>query len=658
MQLIINRGTNEIGGSCVELSAPSGQRLILDLGQPITGDMAAADGRRIATEEALAMGLLPAVPGLYRGQEGPRPVAVVLSHFHLDHSGLIHHVHPDVPIHLGRMAVAVWQEVGTLAGMLGLQGLNIHGYAAGQALEIEDFTVKPHLMDHSAFDACGLEVRSGGKCVYYSGDFRRHGRQGGRFDRFIASPPVGVDALLMEGTTLSREATEPLSERGLEAQLVAELRGHDRPAFTQFSPLNLDRLLTFVQVAQRTGRKFFIDAYGARAVEAFRTQGVALPPLGRKAGELGVLLAGEPWLEADPEMKARLLEAASPYKRALAGNSLVLWRKRMAPRIAKQGINLEGAPFYYSQWHGYAPEDAALQAFISTHGLEFRQAHASGHADPDTLRAMVEALRPACLIPIHTLERERYAEAFPGTLIRLTEDGEVVDLATMMPPTIEAPASTSSTKDLHGAEGTGWIGVDLDGTLAHYEGWQGPEHIGAPVLAMMARVQRWLAEGREVRIFTARVTQGKGDEHRCRAAIEAWLEAHGLPALGITNVKDHLMIEIWDDRAVQVLPNTGEALEDGLWLKTIGCLRGQPTPSCSAPSSVPNFRIPLFLQYFSLYVQERSEPLFCPLKGSRGRGKFLVHQEPLRNTWGVPQPFPMHLSESPLGHPPHFQTPW
>ena len=42
----------------------------------------------------------------------------------------------------------------------------------------------------------------------------------------------------------------------------------------------------------------------------------------------------------------------------------------------------------------------------------------------------------------------------------------------------------------------GWIGVDLDGTLAHYEGWKGIEHIGAPVPAMLERVKNWLAEGK------------------------------------------------------------------------------------------------------------------------------------------------------------------
>lgn len=119
----------------------------------------------------------------------------------------------------------------------------------------------------------------------------------------------------------------------------------------------------------------------------------------------------------------------------------------------------------------------------------------------------------------------------------------------------------------------GWIAVDLDGTLAMYDGWKGIEHIGEPVPAMLTRVRRWVAEGRDVRIFTARVDggevalamgDGNGVHHRdvaaVRSHIEAWCEKHVGKVLPITNVKDYGMDELWDDRAVQVEANTGRVL--------------------------------------------------------------------------------------------------
>ncbi|HLN78421.1 MAG TPA: hypothetical protein VK204_15345 [Nocardioidaceae bacterium] len=111
----------------------------------------------------------------------------------------------------------------------------------------------------------------------------------------------------------------------------------------------------------------------------------------------------------------------------------------------------------------------------------------------------------------------------------------------------------------------GWIGVDLDGTLAKYEGWRGVDHIGEPVPLMAARVRRWIAGGLDVRIFTARAakTQKPRDRAMAIAAIEGWCLKHLGAVLPITSEKDFAMVELWDDRCVQIIPNTGKRA-DGL----------------------------------------------------------------------------------------------
>lgn len=101
-----------------------------------------------------------------------------------------------------------------------------------------------------------------------------------------------------------------------------------------------------------------------------------------------------------------------------------------------------------------------------------------------------------------------------------------------------------------------WIGVDLDGTLARYDGWQGAENIGKPVPLMLLRVKQWLAEGAEVRIFTARA----GTPEQI-PLIKKWLVENGLPELEITNVKDFGMTALYDDRCVQVETNTGRLIK-------------------------------------------------------------------------------------------------
>jgi hypothetical protein len=106
----------------------------------------------------------------------------------------------------------------------------------------------------------------------------------------------------------------------------------------------------------------------------------------------------------------------------------------------------------------------------------------------------------------------------------------------------------------------GWIGVDLDGTLAMYDHWRGIEHIGEPVPAMLDRVKKWLADGKEVRIFTARACRTGDEGAAVVAAIDAWCLRHLGRTLPVTCTKDFGMIEFWDDRCVSVETNTGRIL--------------------------------------------------------------------------------------------------
>lgn len=106
--------------------------------------------------------------------------------------------------------------------------------------------------------------------------------------------------------------------------------------------------------------------------------------------------------------------------------------------------------------------------------------------------------------------------------------------------------------------------VDLDGTLAHApRGAFDPTHIGLPVQPMLNRVRKWLSEGKDVRIFTARA-----DKPESVKAIRAWLDNLGLQAITeITNQKDYNTAEIYDDRAITIIRDMGIPLETRLALE-------------------------------------------------------------------------------------------
>jgi len=103
-----------------------------------------------------------------------------------------------------------------------------------------------------------------------------------------------------------------------------------------------------------------------------------------------------------------------------------------------------------------------------------------------------------------------------------------------------------------------WTGVDLDGTLAKSSDKFDPDKVGEPIQAMVKRVKSWLKKGKIVKIFTARA----GDKEFDPSVIKAWCTKHLGQELEITNEKDPGMEELWDDRAVQVVKNTGKVVED------------------------------------------------------------------------------------------------
>lgn len=102
-----------------------------------------------------------------------------------------------------------------------------------------------------------------------------------------------------------------------------------------------------------------------------------------------------------------------------------------------------------------------------------------------------------------------------------------------------------------------WIGVDLDGTLAKMEGWNGPYEIGEPIPVMVDKVKKWIASGKTVKIFTARAADG---DPKTISAIKDWCQQHIGTALEVTNKKDMNMIALFDDKAIRVEKNTGKLL--------------------------------------------------------------------------------------------------
>lgn len=438
--LTIHRGTHEIGGSCVEIRDKD-SRVILDIGMPLVGRAGEKFEFRkyenFSGQRLVDAGILPDISGIYEWDTENRPVdGLLLSHAHLDHYGFLRYLRPDVCVYLGEPTKKLIELTCLFTPLVA--NISAHRFfKSGESFSCAAFTITPFLMDHSSFNAHAFVIESGGKTVIYSGDFRQHGRKKAVFDHFLARGPRNVDALLLEGTSLGRENEKAPTETELEKELVTLSRQTDGIILAYLSSQNIDRLVTLFRACRRSGRLFVIDFYTANVLAGLKNHGKLPYPQKTAFPEIRVFFPRYLCDRAVKQGHEKLMNRFSRYKitreeiaerpheiTMLVRPSMLIDLKRLAKLKA-----LEGGLLIYSLWTGYMQEPATkkLLSFIEEKGMTLHVLHTSGHADIETLRKVVETLKPRQIIPIHTFHPDKYRKMIGGN-IKVLSDGENLTL--------------------------------------------------------------------------------------------------------------------------------------------------------------------------------------------------------------------------------------
>jgi len=405
MKVRIHRGTQQIGGTCIELAAGK-DRIALDFGLPLDGD-------------ATDTGLVPQILG-----DDLR--AVVISHPHIDHYGLLHHLPDSVPVVMGAAARRIVRTAApfTKQSIPSLEGPEL---VHGKPLDIGTFRITPYLVDHSAYDAYGLLIEADGKRLFYSGDFRAHGRKAKLYEDFVVNPPKDIDVLFMEGSSLSRiddEASFP-TEHDLEEEIVEHIKSTQGLVMFHTSAQNIDRVVTLYRACKRTGRKLIIDLYAAAILAATENKNIPqsnwpgvhlfVPRLQR------IQIKNNAWF---PLLEQHSAQRIYPEQlKTIAANAVILFRPLMQSDLDAAGC-LEHASYIYSQWDGYLEQGGYknTETWLEGLGITMRHIHTSGHAGPKDLKRFATVLAPRALVPIHSFATDKYDSLFENVVHRA--DGE------------------------------------------------------------------------------------------------------------------------------------------------------------------------------------------------------------------------------------------
>lgn len=433
MRLIIHRGTHEIGGSCVEICSDSGDtRIVIDLGMPlVTPDGSPFEWRRynnLSPEQLTDKRVLPPIAGLYAHQK-PSVAAVLLSHAHQDHFGFLRFVHPGIPLYLSPGTLSLVEVSNIFLGTeVNLD--QVLTFDMWEPFQIGDFTITPYLMDHSAPDAAAFLVQADGQKLFYTGDFRGHGRKGMLLERLIADPITDVDCLVMEGSMLGMSEGPYRDEAAVEKALHDIIADQGSYTFIFCSSQNLDRLVSVYRAVKRVGATLVIDLYTAFVLDKLRSISTRIPQFDWDRIRVLYSYSHAQKLAAyDKELlyKYRRTKIGFEEIKANPKDTVLLCKDNSYFRVMLRHLgDLINTKAIYSMWHGYLMR-SNLARVLESHGIGMIEIHTSGHAYREALQRLSQALKPKYVVPIHTFHPEYYSELFEN-VIQLS-DGEELHLS-------------------------------------------------------------------------------------------------------------------------------------------------------------------------------------------------------------------------------------
>lgn len=340
MELKIYDGANEIGGSKIYVREDN-HGLFLDFG--LNFNVSALYFKEFISmrsirgiNDPLEMGLLPRIKA-YRKDLIPSDIsvenfesipvdAVLLSHAHVDHYGMIGYLDFSIPLvaspetltiikanqdseksDIGKSAIysplreEVSSSMPVLLSMGNKKDLNgsfdVRELIPTESLskdEIEflkvqsgkrseylrehleignlkdlPFKIQAYPVDHSIYGSVGYVVEAESKKIAYTGDLRLHGELANKTMNFAKSARES-DVLIVEGTRVAESREHNYTtERDVFENSSTAVAGENNLVIVDFSSRNFERLNMFSRIAEENSRRLVVskkDAYMIRAL--------------------------------------------------------------------------------------------------------------------------------------------------------------------------------------------------------------------------------------------------------------------------------------------------------------------------------------------------------------------------------------------------------
>jgi len=295
------------------------------------------------------------------------------------------------------------------------------------------FNLRCFPVDHSIPGACSWGIETSSGWVIYSGDLRLHGKHSELTESMIREAArLRPRALILEGTNVDKTSNvyeQEVYENGFKAINCA--RGL---VIADFSPRDVNRLLTFLQIARDTKRKLTILPKDAYLLKTMRLLEPEIPDI---ALEDAIAIYQETTASKSPDAWLRNIYQDHSDKVVLAKDvsakqedfilCFSFWDLNELPSIQPRA----GSLYVFSSSEPHNEEQEMdmyrlhnwLERFrLRAFGLplyrngkwEIPEAenglHASGHACGTDLLRIAREIQPEVLIPVHSEKPEFYVD--------------------------------------------------------------------------------------------------------------------------------------------------------------------------------------------------------------------------------------------------------
>lgn len=415
MKIKIYRGTKEIGGNCVEITADNGKVLWIDIGAPLS---------TVNPDVSYSTNKVD---------------ALLISHPHQDHYGLMENVDKSVPVYIGGVSLDLITATKIFRGKPLPTG-NFRIFEPWDWITIADtFKVYPYLVDHSSPEAFAFIIDVDDKRVFYSGDFRSTGWKRKLYYQLLNDPPTDktIDLFLTEGTMAERiDPPDYPTELSVYKAISSIVRDQQNTTFVISAAQNIDRLVSVVKACNANKKKLIVDVYQAWVLDMVHKKSKKLPTIDWEV----ISVYNDP--------KQMKLVAGTEYdafrKRVIGkdiGNRIfdnpkdyVYFVRCPNPFLVK-ALTDNGKPkvnLIYSQWKGYLEERRnnkcpdIINGLVDSNLADFKLIHTSGHANLFAIKRLAGAIKPKKIVPIHTEYPEELKWEFEKgrfTNVELWDDG-------------------------------------------------------------------------------------------------------------------------------------------------------------------------------------------------------------------------------------------